>query len=150
MAKTKSSFRGLVDVQRNLAKAIEGVIVNNAEGIALAGKFVEGEAKKLTPVDEGTLRLSAFSKSVGTKENPAVVIGNTAEYAAAVHEAPMTLKGQPRSNFGKTGGGESFGGGSGKGNYWDGGENKFLEKAVINNLSKIVNLIAKMAGRKPI
>lgn len=137
----------LKEVSQKLTESIAMIKGNFYEGIAVAGQFVKGEAQSLTPVDHGVLRNSAFSQMNGDKSKPAAVIGYTAEYAPAVHEAPMTLKGQPRGHFGKTTNGKAFGGGSEKGRYWDGGENKFLEKAITRNLSKIFNIIANVAKR---
>lgn len=137
----------LKEVGQKLTESIAMIKGNVYEGVAVAGQFVKGEAQSLTPVDQGVLRQSAFSQMAGDKSKFATVVGFTAEYAPAVHEAPMTLKGQPRAGFGKTAGGKEFGGGSGKGRYWDGGENKFLEKAITRNLSKVFNIIANIAGR---
>lgn len=143
-----STTKGLKEVQENLNKAISGIKGNVVAGLEVAGQYVKGEAQDLTPVDHGILRNSAFSKLVKTGSSKAsVVVGYTAEYAPAVHEAPMTLRGKPRGGFGRTKSGESFGGGSGKGNYWDGGENKFLEKAVTRNLSKIFNIVTNVAKK---
>lgn len=83
-----------------------------SEGAALA--------KTMTPMDTGNLLNSqtrpeirqSGGKSIGT-------VSYTARYAAAVHSAPGKLKGQPRADFGRTGAGVAFGGGTGKGNYWD-------------------------------
>lgn len=148
--KIKYQVRGLAEAQAELNRALAGIGGNTENGINMAGEFVKGESQELTPVDEGVLANSAFVRRIGNKVAPAVEVGYTAKYAAAVHEAPMTLKGQPRANFGKTGAGESFGGGSGKGNYWDGGENKFLEKAVVRNITAIYNIIKKFAEKKPL
>ena len=149
MMARNTKLLGLDEVQRNLSDAISNIKGNVKSGVSAGGQLIKGEAQKLTPVDEGTLRLSAFSKQTGTDDSPRATVGYTAEYAAAVHEAPMTLKGQPRADFAQTSAGEQFGGGSGKGKYWDGGENKFLEKAVLRNLTPLINLIAKIAGRNP-
>lgn len=140
--------KGLEEVLTNLSDAIKNIEGNVLLGVRAAAAFVKKEAQELTPVDEGILRNSAFYRTVKTKDGPIAHVGYTAKYAAWVHEYPMTLRGQPRADFGKTKEGDSFGGGSGKGFYWDGGENKFLEKAVTRNFSKIVNLIQKFASRE--
>lgn len=142
-------MRNLDSVSKALEEAISGIKGNVTNGLAVAGEFIKSEAQQLTPVDEGVLRNSAFSKMQTSGSKVFVAVGYTAKYAPAVHEAPMTLKGKPRGGFGKTKSGESLGGGSGKGNYWDGGENKFLEKAVTKNLSKIINIISRIASKKP-
>lgn len=136
-----ATVTGVEDIQKNLDAALAGINGQTEKGVFLAAQFIKGEAQELTPVDEGTLRLSAFASKLPSKDEIAYAVGYTAHYAGAVHEAPMKLKGQPRQDFK----GSGFGGGSGKGNYWDGGENKFLEKAVARNLSTIVNIIKKNA-----
>lgn len=90
----------------------------------------QGFATLMTPADTGNLRNSQYRilrrYNGGTKGQ----IGYTANYAAAVHNASGKLKGQPRAHFGKTRAGVEFGGGTGKGNYWDpAGEPGFLTKA---------------------
>lgn len=144
---------GIKEIEANLSKAIAGIKGKTEEGVFLAAQFIKGEAQELTPVDEGLLRNTAFVARVPDTTEIAFTVGYTAKYAAAVHEFPMKLKGQPRADFGRTGTRSefgpvqpvSFGGGSGKGFYWDGGENKFLEKAVVRNFSAIVNIITKHA-----
>lgn len=144
-----AEVKGIKEVLGNLSNAIDMIDGNVLLGIRAAARFVKGEAQSITPVDEGILRNSAFTKSFKGEGStgPFAVVGYTAEYAAAVHEAPETLRGQPRGDFGKTRDGTSFGGGSGKGFYWDGGENKFLEKAVINNFSRIITIISRFASK---
>lgn len=137
---------GFEELNRNLAKFVEAEQVQLRKGVQKASMFIKGESQQLTPVDFGTLRASAFYSTDIHNGYVRGRIGYTAEYAPWVHEMPMTLKGEPRSNFGKTGAGVSFGGGSGKGNYWDSGENKFLEKAVMRNTSTIIKIIDKGAS----
>ncbi len=76
-----------------------------------------------------------------------VIVGYKAKYALNVHEmTKMTLKGKPRADFGKTKAGVSFGGGTGKGKYWDPqgkAQAKFLEapardKTVQGIMQKVV------------
>lgn len=86
-------------------------------------------ASALTPVDTGNLIGSMFRRLQNNQHGWKCVVGYTAAYAMAVHNAKGTLKGQPRRNFGKTKDGVEFGGGTGVGNYWDpDAEPKFLEK----------------------
>lgn len=78
-----------------------------------------GYADSMTPVDLGTLINSRF-REIKTDGNRWIArYGYTASYAAAVHALSAKLKGQPRADFGMTRAGQAFGGGSGKGNYWD-------------------------------
>ena len=115
---------GVDDALASLNRAIGKVQGNVANGVEAAGQLVKGEAQSLTSIDEGVLVNSAFARMVGTKRHPAVAVGYTADYAAAVHEKP-------------------------DGTNWNrpGAENKFLEKAVTRNLGKIANLIRNVAGR---
>lgn len=140
--------KGIDGVLKNLNAAIKNIEGNTRKGLSKAGLFIKGESQERTPVDFGILRSSAFSRlSQISKSFASVTIGYTAEYAPWVHEMPMTLKGKPRADFGKTKAGVSFGGGSGSGVYWQGGENKFLEKAVKQNEAKIVDIIATTASK---
>ena len=110
-----------------------------------AAEWVKDESNDLAPVDTGNLKSTAYSSMVGPTE---VEVGYTAEYAAAVHEmVGQKLKGQPRANFGKTRSGVSFGGGSGKGTYWETGEPKFLEKT-IKRTSEILSILKRATGLK--
>jgi hypothetical protein len=76
-------------------------------------------ASSLTPVDSSFLINSQHRKTWTTDLGYAGAVYYEAFYAAWVHEMPGKLKGQPRANFGKTGAGVEFGGGSLSGNYWD-------------------------------
>ena len=129
--------KGLDSVLKNLNKEIESIRGNTRKGLSKAGLFIKGEAVERAPVEFGILRNSAFSQlsSLASKDNSSVKVGFTAEYAAYVHEMPMINKGKSRQGTGK------------KGSYWDGGENKFLEKAVKLNIKEILGIIQKEAGK---
>lgn len=143
--------KGLNEVLANLNKQIMNIENGTMEGILQAAMLIEGESVEMTPVDQGPLRASAFVDS--DRSTLTARIGYTAEYAAWVHEMPMKLKGQPRAHFGRTGNQSKFGprqvvdfgGGSGRGRYWDSGENKFLEKAVKNNMGEVLEIIKRSA-----
>lgn len=105
----------------------------------------------LTPIDTGNLANSAFIDHRVGKASVFGRFGFTADYAAAVHGMPGTLKGQPRSHFGRTrnysdaGPMQSveFGGGTGKGNYWDpGAEPEFVEKGFDRNKAAFDAIVA--------
>lgn len=88
-----------------------------------------GYASVLTPVDTSLLINSQYREITTVFGHTLGRVGYTAAYAAAVNSSSGKLKGQPRSDFGVTREGVSFGGGTGVGNYWDpGGEPHFLEK----------------------
>ena len=131
MAK-KVKLAGLNDVIKNLNKEIENIEGDAFDGIKAAGLFIKGEAVERAPVEFGVLRNSAFAQTEKRAKGPVSTVGFTAKYAPYVHEAPMKLKGQPRT-------------GKGKGVYWQGGENKFLEKAIKFNVSEIISIVAKRA-----
>jgi len=72
------------------ARRIKG---RTKSGLIAGSLMLQGEAQKLTPVDTGNLRGSAFpsiqemSGAVEeTKNRVSITIGFNAEYAAAVHE----------------------------------------------------------------
>jgi hypothetical protein len=91
---------------------------------------IEGQSMFLTPVDTSNL-INSIGRQVqplGDHYTGYVYYG--AEYAKWVHDMPGTLMGEPRADFGTTRDGTAFGGGTGKGNYWDPhGEPEFLRKA---------------------
>lgn len=140
---TKGKVKGLDEVLANFDKVIDRTNENSRKGLQIGAAFLKGEAVKLTPIDEGDLRASAFYSTEQGVNGANMRVGYTAKYAEWVHEMPMKLKGKPREDFGKTREGVSFGGGSGKGHYWDGGENKFLQKAVLNNAQRFLGIVAR-------
>jgi len=147
MAKTLK-ITGEKEIIHNLNKAIKDIKGDLRAGLQAAGLFIKNTAKNMTPVDTGFMKNSAFtSTDNGTGSGPRLRVGYTAKYAPWVHEMPMKLKGEPRSHFGTTRAGQEFGGGTGKGNYWDSGENKFLEKAVTQNTQEILKRIKARAHR---
>lgn len=91
----------------------------------------------MVPIDTSNLINSEFRRTMQTTTGWSGEIGYGAEYALAVHNAPGTLKGEPREDFGMTSNRsefgpvipKAFGGGTGTGNYWDpDAEPRFLEK----------------------
>lgn len=132
---------GLNQVLKNLNKEIKQIEGDTRAGLSKSGLFIKSEAVERAPVEFGNLRNSAFSQlsSMSFRGNQSVTIGFTADYAAYVHEAPMKLKGQPRA--------KRSGIKAGSGVYWQGGENKFLEKAVKLNIREIVDIIKSEAAK---
>jgi hypothetical protein len=130
------AVHGLDEVMRNLNRQIEQIKGDVLAGLLEAGLFIQRAAQERVPVDTGNLKASAYTRN-HPSERDAVEVGFTAAYAPFVHEAEGKLKGQPRR------------GGSGKGTYWETGEPKFLQKAVEDNLYKIVEIIRKRAEIKP-
>lgn len=119
-----------VQIVNNIHTFIEGVNRRAARAV-LSGAYIIGDRAAIyTPIDSSTL--------INSQQRELVVNGRlftgrviySANYAAYVHNAPGTLKGQPRAHFGKTREGKSFGGGSLTGNYWDpNAKPKFLQLA---------------------
>jgi hypothetical protein len=118
----------------NLARAMKQMKQGAVKGVRLACAHVKVEAQQRVPVDEGNLKASAYTDVKVNKDGCGGTVGFTANYAAAVHEKPMTLKGQDRKGS--------------KGKYWDKqgqATNKFLEKAIDENQSEILQIIHKAA-----
>lgn len=111
---------GLAGVVENL----HDLANNGADALGAAiyaqGLSILADAQKMVPVDTGRLRASGYVDAPKVQGDKAVVVvGFGTDYALAVHEAPGTLKGEPRAN--------------GRGLYWDPqgqAEPKFLEKAI--------------------
>lgn len=133
------AIKGMAQVRSNVRRQLTLAIPSHAErAMHIATSIIGGYATLMTPVDTSNLINSQYRivKNTGTKVVAA--IGYTARYAAAVHEMGGKLKGQPRANFGVTRAGVAFGGGTGRGNYWDpDAEPQFLSKAGDENLNEI-------------
>ena len=156
-------------VSENIDDAIDEITrgVDEIKDVSQAGFWEAGlkimnESQKLAPVDSGNLRASGYVRSASKTKTPekgftgegempndkvpavGVEIGYYAFYAFNVHEMiGQKLKGKPRENFAKTKEGVDFGGGSGKGTYWDTGQPKFLESVVVRNVKNILEIIKK-------
>lgn len=123
--------RGGKNVRRNmrrLVREIRGPITNRAmTEILIAG---EAYAAALTPIDTSNLINSRYRQVTNTQSGTRGIVGYTADYALYVHEAPGTLKGQPRdsvSSFSASGGRTGFASNSGR--FWEpNGEPQFLMK----------------------
>lgn len=132
--------RGLEQTRRKLSKLSDRIKGRMSERALTEVLIVaEGYAASLAPMDAGNLLQSMYREVKPHGNGYRARIGFTADYAAAVHAMPGTLKGQPRSHFGRTrnysdaGPMQSvkFGGGTGRGNYWDpDAEPEFLTKAI--------------------
>lgn len=130
MAKKESTVTGIHDVSVMLKSVDEQIQQLVAPALLETALNVVARSKELTPVDTGNLRAKQEAKIV---EPMAVRIRIGANYAMFVHEnLEQKLKGKPRPN-------------PHKGNYWDTGGPKFLEKALrergdfVGNLSKRIS-----------
>lgn len=106
---------GTENVLKNLNKEIRAVQGRTEAGLKTAGLLVQRESQKKVPIDTGNLKASAYTQNKGA----GVEVGFTADYAIYVHENEEA--------------------------YHARGEAKFLEKALIENKSKILEIIQKKA-----
>lgn len=105
-------------VLANLNREIRGIRGRTKKGVRTAALLVKRESQKLTPIDTGNLKGSAYTEVVGGDIKPGAIIGYTANYAPFVHEINKNyIKGQ-----------------------W-----KFLETAIKNNEFKIIKIIQDSA-----
>ena len=130
--------KGINNAKSNLDKFI-GTVQGKKAARAIQSAMLIGstQAALYTPIDTSTLINSQFREIDAGGVLITGRIGYSANYAAYVHEASGKLKGQPRAHFGVTSNRsefgpqkpKEFGGGTGKGNYWDPhGEPQFLTK----------------------
>lgn len=143
--------KGIEKVNKKLQLISDGITGRQLEAaLYAAGAHGAGNASLMTPVDTSVLINSQFIKTEKTATGYSLKVGYTANYAAAVHSFSGKLKGQPREHFGKTGNQSEFGpqrvvefgGGSGKGNYWDpNAEPEFLTKAFTGSYGKEVEQV---------
>ena len=119
-------------IKRQLREEIEDINRDAATAVYAIGMEVIANAAAKTPRDTGTPIGGYYDPQVSQDDEGAhCTVGNTVRYAFWVHEMPGTLKGQPREHFGKTREGIAFGGGTGRGEYWEpDGEPEFLKKAL--------------------
>ena len=89
---TKGKVKGLDEVLANFDKVIDRTNENSRKGLQIGAAFLKGEAVKLTPIDEGDLRASAFYSTEQGVNGANMRVGYTAKYAEWVHEMPMKLK----------------------------------------------------------
>ncbi|MBK0162138.1 HK97 gp10 family phage protein [Klebsiella sp. S69] len=133
-----AKVRGIRQAKANLDRIIKGVQGRKVvRALQSAMMLIGTRAAYYTPIDTSTLINSQFREidAGGVLITGRIVY--SANYAAYVHEASGKLKGQPRAHFGVTSNRsefdpqkpKEFGGGTGKGNYWDPhGEPQFLTK----------------------
>lgn len=135
-------------IKRQLREQIKEISKDAATAAYEIAITAEAYAVSDTPRDTGALINGYY---VNVEENPDgahATVGNTARYAYWVHEMPGTLKGQPREHFGKTREGVAFGGGTGKGCYWDpDADPKFLERALNDHKAEYMDIAMKYLKR---
>lgn len=125
------ALRGLDQVRRNADKLLRRELIDKAEkAMHVATSIVAGYASLETPVDTSNLINSQYRSVRKSNLRVVGVIGYTAAYAAAVHDAKGTLSGQPRP--------------SGRGSYWaPNGEPGFLVRAGDDHKHEIDRAVEK-------
>lgn len=99
--------RGIERVRANYRRTVQKIARPATEG-AVHAVLSQGRAlaDTMTPIDTGNLINSGTAPQIKVERGKVVgTVGYTASYAFAVHEAPGTLKGQPRPGN--------------RGDYWD-------------------------------
>lgn len=149
--------RGVVQVKQRINESIDDIrTVRAVRALQSALILIGSEAAVLTPVDTSTLLNSQFREINTNGTLLTGRVGYSANYAVYVHNASGILKGKPRQHFGITSNHseagpqkpKEFGGGTGKGNYWDpGGEPHFLTKGAMNAKDAVAAVIKKELSR---
>lgn len=123
--------RGVKQVRQNMAKLIGEIGGTMSEKAVYESLIIiDGNAALLTPIDTSNLINSRFIEVKKLANGVQGRMGYTAEYAAAVHAAPGTLKGTPRPNN--------------NGEYWGpNGEPGFLTKGAENAKADIDRVVKK-------
>jgi hypothetical protein len=125
-------IEGLEEVEERIAQVFTEIRVDKTEHALTEALIVgAGYAAAITPIDTSDMLNSQGREVVQNGDIWNAAVYYVSEYAKWVHEMPGTLKGRPRADFGTTGAGDSFGGGTGSGNYWGpNGEPEFLKKGM--------------------
>lgn len=115
-----AKVRGISQANANLRALVNDIQGKRAaRAMYMALDIGARQAALYTPIDSSTLINSQFREIIVRGTRLTGRVGYSAKYAMYVHSASGKLKGQPRADFGVTRDGVSFGGGTGKGNYWD-------------------------------
>jgi len=123
-------IEGMDDLNRALRELAPEVTKEARAGIFAGALIIQAESQKNTPVEYGNLRGSAYTN----KLPQGAEVGYSAAYAIYVHEnMEQKLKGQPRP--------------SGLGTYWNPGGPKFLERAVNEKASEMLDQVAARVGK---
>ena len=126
----KTEIQGLDELNRALRELAPEVTKEAQAGIFAGALIIQAESQRNTPVEYGNLRGSAYTN----KLPQGAEVGYSAEYAIYVHEnMEQKLKGEPRP--------------SGLGTYWNPGRPKFLERAVNEKASEVLDQVAARVGR---
>jgi len=118
MALGNSNVKGLAAVLSKLSKEIRKIEGRTEQGMIQAGFLIQRESQRNTPVDTGNLRGGARTSWERAPGNFKVAVSYQAHYAIIVHERYATHKV---------------------------GDWKYLQRAVTENWSAILHMIASEA-----
>lgn len=123
------NLKGVEQLKRRMNAVLTKTIPQKAEKAVFVAITTGGAiARTHVPVENNILAPSEYRKVQSSGTTYIGMVGYTAEYAAAVHEAKGTLKGKPRP--------------SGRGNYWEpDAKPKFLSSAFDDNRQDIDNVV---------
>lgn len=129
--------------QDNSTECILGIEKELKKRLTRAGQYLEGEAVKKAPIDQGQLRGSMFSELVEHNGRLSVRVGNSAEYAIYVHQGTgvYALEGNGRKTPWRVP--EIVGGKYAPGGWWTIGQkaNPFLTTALNTNLQRVRQIL---------
>lgn len=124
MVKSGVEIKGLKKVTKNLRREVNKIEGDTFKGVKVALAWLQGRIIKVTPVDFGFLRNSIFTFVSKAKNAINATIGFTISYAPFVHEKTDADFKAPGTHA------------------------KFLEKPVLENQDKILQIIANEAKIK--
>ena len=78
------TLNGMSELQAKTDKLPDKIMESLAKGVNKAAGLVEGSAKRLCPVDTGTLRGSIHIMKQATATEPKAIVGTNIEYAPYV------------------------------------------------------------------
>lgn len=81
-----TKLTGVDVVLRNLKKTTKVIGQDAANGLKVAGLFIQRESQLVAPVDTSNLKGGAFTRSFGKGFDTIVQVGYVAAYAVFVHE----------------------------------------------------------------
>ena len=111
------ALEGQFDAIKRLNREIAKIEGRTLAGLLKAAHLIEAESKKRTPYKTGNLKSSHYVDPGQTSAGPVAEIGLVAEYALYVHENARGVK-------------------------FAHGEDKFLEKALVENRDTVLKIIA--------
>jgi len=104
-------IEGIEMVLANINEELQKMKLRSHLGLIAAANYVLTDADigtpPLVPEDTGNLRSSRFVEPMWEGQNPYVLLGYTAGYAAAVHEMMYSVSGRP-INWQRPGSGPKF------------------------------------------